>query len=437
MMGIFILLAVGSLDWRPERPESPPKIVGVVQSREALRAGAGRATLDLPPDVPLAGYRPFGRAPTEPGDGVHARSLLLEAGDVKVALVLLEQMTVPSNLVTKIETVARASGASCTVVVGSHSHSGPGGYDSDFVPQVAIGRFDERVERAILDGVATSLAAARSDLAPVTLAWSEKDTEGLNSNRDDRERPVDTRLGRLRFSRLDGRPVATLLRFSAHPTLTPRSIGPSGDWPGVTMERIESEGGVAFVLPGAVGDARVAKGAGGGRELPRVVGFGELVAEESRTLADVPLTEPIALACATAEFSLPPPDLGRMVPWALGPIVSNLVSPWAPEVASVAALRLGDVIFAAVPAEPLFDVGAAIEAGWERETVRVVGTGQGYVGYTPDAPAWEAGAPSAANAWFGTALGPRLERAAETVIRAVLDEEDVGTTGAIAVPWPD
>lgn len=437
VMGILILFTVGSLDWRPSRPEVPPRLVVSVGARDTWKGGAGRAELQLPADNPMAGYRPFGRTPEEEGGGVHARSLLVEAGDVRVALVLLEQMTVPSALVEKIETVARASGASCTLVVGSHTHSGPGGYDSDFLPQVAIGRFDERVERSILEGVAASLAAARSDLGPVTFSWGEEETVGLNANRDDASRPVDQRLARLRLSRSDGRAVATLLRFSAHPTLTPRPIGPGGDWPGITMEQIETGGGVAFVLPGTVGDARVAKGVAPGKGLERVVSYGRLVTSESRDLPDEALSGPLPLGCATAELSLPPADLGRMVPKVLGPLVSNLVTPWAPARARVGALRLGPIVLAGVPAEPVFDVSETIEARWPGNEVRVIGLTQGYVSYTPDPPAWEAGAPSAKNAWFGTALGPRVERAAETAIGAVLDGEGRVTTGAVAAPWPD
>lgn len=435
--GVLILLSLGSLDWRPSRPETPARLQTSVGASDILRAGAGRAELQLPADVTLAGYRPFGRAPTEAGLPLHARSLLLEAGGVRVALVLLEQMTIPAPLVEKIQGLARASGASCTLVVGSHTHSGPGGYDGDFLPQVVIGRFDTRVERAILEAVAASLAAARGDLTHASLSWAEKNLQGMNANRDDKLRPVDTRLGRLRLVRGDGSPVATLVRFSAHPTLMPREVGPAGDWPGFAMEQIEGEGGVAFVLPGTVGDARVAPGAAPGEGSIRALLYGQSIAGESRKLAGELLAGPTPLGCATAEFSLPPANLGRMVPPIVGPLVSNLVSPWAPARASVAALRMGPVLLAAVPAEPVLAVSQAIEDGWPDTAVRVIGVGQGYVGYTPDPPAWETRAPSARNAWFGVELGPRIQNAAEVAVGAALEAATSKAGAAVASPWPE
>lgn len=401
-------------------------------ARGELRAGAGRAEVKLPADVALAGYQLFGRSPRQPGTPVYARSLLVEVDGQRVALVLLEQMTVPPSLVQQVERQARAAGAACTMVAATHSHSGPGGYDRSLLPQLALGRFDEETEAAILDAVSASLAAARADLGPARLEVAEATVKGLNGNRDRKGAPVDKRLGRLRLLREGGTPVATLVRWAAHPTLTPRGIGPSGDWPGFAMSGLEEEGGVAFVLAGAVGDTNVPKRATPAKGAEKPVRYGETIADRAKGLVGSTIDGPIALSCATAEVTLPPADLAGMVPAPLGPLVSNVVSPAAPEAAQVLALRLGPELLVGIPAEPTTAVAAAIEAS--SPDVRVIGAAQGYVSYTPGEAEMDERVSSARYAWFGSALAGRLERGAAAAIRAAIEatppEEQVASPEA-------
>src|SRR5690606_311402 len=85
---------------------------------------------------------------------------------------------------------------------------------------------------------------------------------------------------RILLQREDGRQVAQVLRFAAHPTLNPRGVGPHGDWPGVSMDLLEEEGGVTIILQGAVGDARADAGPSNAEA------FGGRFADEVRGLDD-------------------------------------------------------------------------------------------------------------------------------------------------------
>jgi hypothetical protein len=258
---IALLYAVGSLDWRPPRPATSPRVLSADQRSGVLLAGAGRAEVDLPPDVPLAGFRPFGRVAKGPAEPTHVRALILEAGGNRAGLVLVELMTLPQSLAARIREKAAAEGIPCAILAATHTHAGPGGYDRAFLPQaIAVGRFDERVEDAIVGAAAAALASARAELSAADLSLGEARQEGLAHNRDRAGTPVDDRLTRVDLNRPDGTPVARIVRATAHPTLTPRKVGPSGGWPEVTMAALEREGGVAFVLQGAVGDATATTG---------------------------------------------------------------------------------------------------------------------------------------------------------------------------------
>lgn len=402
LVGIVLAFGVDLRPWRALDLEVRTDL----HAAAPLRAGAGKAPVDLPEETPLAGFRPFGRKAEKEGGPVFARTLLLEAGGVRTGVVLLELMSLPASLVERIEARLQAEGIACALVAASHTHTGPGAYDRDLLPQaVAIGRFDARVEQALLDAVGASLAAAERELAPGRLFAGEGRVR-IATNRDRPGHAVDDRLDRIEVRRPDGAPVATLLRASAHPTIADRDAL-SGDWPGVVMAGLEGQGGVAFVLQGAAGDAVVE-----GERDARV--FGQRVLDAAGSLALAAIDEPPILGCRKAGFALPPPDLSAVVPRPLGRFATNLAIPLAPERSQVVALRLGDRTLLGVPGEPTAAVGQKLEAKGGR--VRTVGLVGGYAGYLVEGPEMRDRVFSARNAWFGDVLTDRIVQAAERLL---------------------
>lgn len=396
---LLLLLVVATVDLRPATEAREPVEILSVAGSGALRVGAGKVAVGLPADAILAGYRPFGRRAEGEGVPTYARSVVLEAGGVRTAIVLLELMTLPPSLVERIAARVRREGIDCALSVASHTHSGPGGYDRALLPQAAaIGPFDSQVEEAILAAVSASLISAQADLGPARWSVTERRVE-MATNRDRPGAPVDDRLTRLDFLRPDGRVAATLLRIAAHPTLSRRDEALSGDWPGLLMEGLERRGGVALVLQGAVGDARADANSPSSfaTELAARLPAAEVEGAESEA----------TLACAEVEVGLPPPDVSGMVPSALGRLVNNLAIPFAPEEARLGALRLGPWTFVGIPAEPTAAVAARIEAHFARNA-RVVALAQGYAGYAIEAADVEERVFSWRQSWFGAELSPRL-----------------------------
>lgn len=417
--------AAGAIDWRSPRREGAPRILSAETRSGALLAGAGRARVDLPDGAVLAGYRPFGREAGDDGRAIHARSLILEVGGLRSAIVLVELMTLPPSLASRIDERVQAAGVGCSVIAATHTHSGPGGYDRALLPQaVAVGRFDVEVEDAILDAVSASLALARAELAPAELATGEG-TLPFGRNRDRPGSPVDDRLTGVRLLRPDGAWVARIVRFAAHPTLEARAFGPAGDWPGAAMAALEEEGGVALVLQGAVGDVRADLDAArdpGGEAARDAESFGGAVARATAALGFHEVAAPVAMGCAAAEFDLPEADLDAMVPWPMGRLVSNLASVEAPGTSRISALRLDDLVLLAVPAEPTFGAARLAEEAVGRMGLRgrIVSLAQGYVGYAPLPEDVEARVFSSRYSWFGSALVGRLTRGTEAAAAALL-----------------
>lgn len=420
---IALLYAVGSLDWRPPRPAAAPRALVADQSSGVLWAGAGRAEVDLPADVPLAGFRPFGRAAEGPASPTHVRALILETGGNRVGLVLVELMTLPESLAARLREKAAAEGIPCAILAATHTHAGPGAYDRAFLPQaIAIGRFDERVEDAIVRAAAAALASARAELSAADLAVGEARQDGLAHNRDRAGLPVDDLLTRIDLVRPDGTPVARVIRHAAHPTLTPRKVGPSGGWPAVAMAALEAEGGVAFLLPGAIGDAKATIGPlQVQKKRERDGAYGGLVARRAAAVPTRELLPPVALGCAEVEFRLPPADLRGAVPAPLANLVSNLVSPFAPETSRVTAVRLDDLVLLGVPAEPTREAAFGPEAALALEGLRgrTVSLAGDYVGYAPLSRDVADRVFSAKFSWFGAELAPRLAAAVRTASELV------------------
>jgi neutral ceramidase len=412
-------------------------VLAVDRSSGVILAGAGRAEVDLPPGIPLAGYRAFGRAAEGPASPTHVRALILEAGGSRVGLVLVELMTLPPSLAERLREKAEAEGIPCAILAATHTHAGPGGYDRAFLPQaVAVGRFDQRVEDELVRAAAAALASARADLSAADLFLGEARQEGLAKNRDRPGAPVDDLLTRIDLLRPNGTPVARIVRHAAHATLTPRKVGPSGGWPAVVMAALEEEGGVAFLLQGAVADASAAFAGEKVKRAERDGWYGARVVERVRAVPTREVVPPVALGCAEVEFPLPPADVGGAVPAPFARLVSNLVSPFAPETARAAAVRLDDLVLLAVPGEPTRPAASPAEAALAGLGLRgrVVSLAQGYAGYAPLPEDFEDGVFSTRASWFGDALAPRFVEAVGVAASLVTPSHPADVPPALPLP---
>src|SRR3954452_6433807 len=151
-----------------------------------LRAGAGRA--DITPDTGhyLGGWTRADRTAKGAQTRLFARTIVLQKGQRKLALVSVDLFMIPGGLVKQIGDGLAARGFSeqNILVSASHTHSGPGGYanfptlntaapsiqtvgdPSTFTGFVNPQPADPALYRFLHDQITASIVRADDDLAP-------------------------------------------------------------------------------------------------------------------------------------------------------------------------------------------------------------------------------------------------------------------------------
>ena len=232
-----------------------------------LKAGVAKTDITPPIGGRMYGYSARG---TNVSVGVHdplyAKVLVLDDGNVKLAIATLDLGTITGENTTNIKDIVRKrTGIENVLCIASHTHSGPG-IQPDFPSKSKpwIREAEWKIARAIIEA-AGNLAPAR-----IGVGWGEV-REGHNRRKigDDgkvvmlwanRERiptsPVDYQLAVIRIEGLDSKPIATLVNFACHPVvLGPENLFISADYPGVFTRLVkEAIGGQCMFLQGAAGD---------------------------------------------------------------------------------------------------------------------------------------------------------------------------------------
>lgn len=232
---------------------------------DAVVFKAGFASVDITPEasVPMWGYGAEHR-PENNSTGVHdllyAKALVLEAGETRAALIGLDVGRAPFEpMVAAIEhAVLEQAQVDHVFLVGSHTHHGPA---LELVPVEGVS--DPALDNAFayyreleqkLIGV---IVESANTLVPAKIGWASAESN-VNRNRHTQEEPIprDPELFVLRADTLDGKPIALLVNFAAHPTNHPHANNKfSADFPGVMMGAVqEATGAPCMFLQGAAGD---------------------------------------------------------------------------------------------------------------------------------------------------------------------------------------
>jgi neutral ceramidase len=403
---------VASVDWRPRPRDVAPAILVKAQAEPPLVAGAARVALEPSLPVVRAGYSPPRPVALKEHDPIELRALTIEGQGARIALVLGDLLEVPSDLIATLASRLTDLHLNALIVAATHTHSSLGAFDSRLLAQLAgTGRYNASVERHIVDRMEAAVRRAAGLAQPVTVQLASGRLTGVIENRDAADFTVDDRLTVLTL-RGPAAPVATVGVFSEHPTTFPRQTPElSGDIPGEVMRRLDSSGGVSFLLQGAVGDATVSD--------PPDAGVSRFDFAASSLVQAIGLNAARAtvvtggFSYVEAEVELPPPSADAAVPGALRRPAANFLGFTAPRTARVGVLCIGPAMFLLVPGEP---TGAAADALERRiaghvpadSTVRVVGLAQGYIGYVETPDRVKEGVGESRRTYYGPQLVGRL-----------------------------
>lgn len=279
-------------------------------AQAAFRAGFSKIDITPSRPTPMWGYGARHAAlSTGTLDPLFAKAVVIESGGEKLAIVGLDLGRSPrADQMARIRQAIQAqSGISHLMISGSHSHHGP---VIELLDEEGKGKgvFDDAVAYAqeleskliqVINEAALSSQDAR-------IGWLSASID-MNRNRHSKlePKPRDTELGVIRLDDLNGKPIAVITNFAAHPTMIPADdLRFSADWPGQMMNTVESSLNTNCVfMQGAAGDLSTRTteetrghqrfGAAMGKEVVRVT-------EEIRT--EIPEKQSILSQTDTFEF---------------------------------------------------------------------------------------------------------------------------------------
>lgn len=194
-------------------------------------------------------------------DPLQAKIVVIEAGKERLAIVGWDIGRGPTEkMMEKIrKEIKEKAGVGHVMISGSHSHHGPVLELSDR-PGFGKGKFDAAVK--YIDGLADVLIGgiveAAGKLQPAKIGVGTKNVTYNRNRHTKRPGPkvTDPMLAVIRFDSLEGKPLAFIVNFAAHPVMTDTKILKfSADYPGALMNEVEKTMNAPCVfMQGASGD---------------------------------------------------------------------------------------------------------------------------------------------------------------------------------------
>ena len=281
-------------------------------SQPVFKAGVARRDITPGEPLPMWGYGARHDALSQGTlDPLFAVAVVIQAGETRLAIVGLDLGRAPAErslqrIRGRLKTEA---GIDFSFIAGSHTHHGPVLELSDEVGK-GKGRFDAalRYYRQLEDAICDAVLEANRNLVPAKMGIGSAKLDGYNRNRHTKllPKPTERDLVVLRLDALDGKPVAVLINFTAHPTMIPSStLKFSADYVGAMKQAVEKElGATAIFMQGASGDQSVNEGENRGYQA-----FGQAVGREVVKLASSTVTAEVAspsLQVKEERFRFPP-----------------------------------------------------------------------------------------------------------------------------------
>lgn len=395
-----------------------------------LQIGTAKVNITPPVGLPLAGYG--ARTSTGIHDPILARALAISDGQNTVVIVSVDLLAVTDDLFHAVYQKVHAAiplPEENLLIAATHTHSGPGTLGKRFWETLASGPYNDGMFEMTTDGTARAVIEAYQHLRPATVAYGRADAGGFILNRMIKDGPTDPELSFLVFKTPEGRPIAYLVNFSAHPTLlrsTNRLL--SGDFPAVVSrileEPNEQDKVMALYTSGAVADQRALPPKGNG-VFERAERMGRELAERVLSAsAHLPSQDRVEASSGRIPLELPPPQIkinaSRRLPIWMGSALLDRST-------SIQVVRIGRTLLLAVPCDLGSEIGRSLKqyARARGFDLIVVGFANDYIGYVVSGKYYSSPAYEAFMSFNGPYMEDYLTFALEKMIdRFKSDEHD-------------
>ena len=222
-----------------------------------LSAGVARTCLTPFAGVELTGWGYYiERRWQTVADDLRATALVVDDGSRQAVLITLDLMVIDATFTERTrQRIATATGINpeAILLTCSHSHNAPaaGGL-------LGVGECDPFYEDWASRQAATAAMMAWRNRKPARMSCGRGKLSGHTFNRTRASGVVDSTVTTLKVETDEGRPLAFVVNFGAHPTLTTdwRPFAVSRDLPGEVCDLIERAipGTTALYVQGACGD---------------------------------------------------------------------------------------------------------------------------------------------------------------------------------------
>lgn len=417
---------------------SPP-VQAQAAEASALQAGVAKVNLTPPLEMKtaLGGY---GARMSKPALGVHdtvwVKALVLARGERKFALVTADVLAFPPQFKAAVIERLSAEGwsASQIMLLPSHTHTSfdmmalhPG--NKFGIPQ--IGLFHKELFDHTAEKLVTAIRLAGQKLTPVVAGSTTVSVPDRNRNRRKGLTSHDTDLTVTRVDTHEGKPMAVLVNWTAHPTfMAAEDMLFSGDWPGHlqrTLEAVIGSGVVAMFYNGAEGDQSPTPPAEAGSRWERAERYGrDLGIQTWRAWETIRPGDVKEMAWHTETIALPKiawhPDFMSTggAEYGLNEImIGGLLGALQPAQTRSTAFRLGDLVILGVPGEMAAELGMELKRKARESTgakhIAIGGLADEWVSYILPAEEWRKGGYEASVSFYGETLGSTM---VEGVLRA-------------------
>lgn len=344
---------------------------------------SGYARLSIIPEFPVstAGYGSRrGKISTGILDSLYVNVIVLDNEEESVALVSLDMLIVPPDLVDLLET--KLAGTSFTmnqVYLGAtHTHNGLGNW-SEGAPQLLYGEYSQEVITFLADRIVMAIQQASAHLIRSQLFYGTSYEGRLVKNRIDKvEGRLDSTIRVLEIQREDDKQLM-LVSYTAHPTcLRENDLRLSRDYPGKLTDSLEAKGvDFAMFYAGAVGShgCRVPE-----RGEPCLEYMAGQLADKILHLEPRLLTS-TSLGLSRIKLDLGPPQLRVSDEVCLRPWVFRRLIGESP--LTLTSLQIGDLVMLGTPCDFSGELTQPLDsaARLQELSVMVTSFNGGYAGY--------------------------------------------------------
>jgi neutral ceramidase len=408
-------------------------------ARAQLQAGAARVSITPDPKefkYQLGGYvspNRLNNTATGIHDTCYARAVVLSSGRVKCAIVSLDLCFMPANVKTAVLTRIGAIGIapSSLFLSSTHTHSGPDPltlHSGNTGPAGALSVYNPNLLDWMADRIGQAITEANKKLAPAMLGTGQMQKLSLNRNRRG-EQVTDDEMTALKVTDPDGKPIAAVFIYAAHPVYYgAENLLVSGDWAGTFQRQMEATmpGAVALFLNGAEGDASP-NGADEGTNAEKIDTYSAKISEKARKLVDgIQTSGSPKLEAWTSEVILPGRKPHPFFLLAAGTLKAtaqqarDLIDKTMPTTCEVSFLRVGEALLMGVPGEPTAPIGLAAKAAAKEKGIghpAIVALTNGWLGYLVTPEQYRAGKYEPTMSFYGEQIGNTILAAVKAGIR--------------------